>query len=59
MFNSNVLLANFTSQNLGVYYPNYVNMNQNMLENQNSKNSLILSSYISYAVSMDFKKFQT
>lgn len=57
MFNSNLLVPNITSQNLSIYYSNYVNMNQNMLQDQNSKNSLILSSYISYAVSMDFKNF--
>jgi hypothetical protein len=58
MFNTSILYQQMTNQNLGLLYANYVALQQKMMENSVYQNYLNFNSYISYAVSMDFKKFQ-
>lgn len=59
MFNQTIFYQPITNQNLSSFYANYMIMQQKMTENSIYQNSTNFNSIISYAVSMDFKNFQT
>lgn len=59
MFNQTIFYQPITNQNLPTFYANYMALQQKMVQNSIYQNSTNFNSIISYAVSMDFKKFQT
>lgn len=59
MFNQPIIYQPMINQNLSSFYANYVAMQQKMTQNQIYQNSTNFNSIISYAVSIDFKNFQT
>lgn len=59
MFNQPIIYQPMINQNLSAFYANYVAMQQKMTQNQIYQNSTNFNSIISYAVSIDFKNFQT
>jgi hypothetical protein len=59
MINQTLFYQPMTTQNLNGIYANYMVLQQKLAQNAVYQNSINLNSIISYAVSMDFKKFQT
>lgn len=59
MFNQAIFYQPMTNQNLSTFYANCMVMQQKMAQNSLSQNFTIFNSIISYAVSIDFKNFQT
>lgn len=59
MINPTLFYQPITTQNLTGIYANYMALQQKLAQNALYQNSINFNSIISYAVSMDFKKFQT
>jgi hypothetical protein len=59
MINQNIFYQQLANQDLSALYTNYMMMQQKIVQNSIYQNSINFNSLISYAVSMDFKKFQT
>ena len=59
MINQTLFYQPITTQNLTGIYANYMVLQQKLAQNAVYKNSINFTSIISYAVSMDFKKFQS
>ena len=59
MINQTLFYQPITTQNLTGIYANYMVLQQKLAQNAVYQNSINFNSIISYAVSMDFKKFQT
>lgn len=59
MINQNFFYQPIANQDLSALYTNYMMLQQKMAQNSVYQNSINFNSLFSYAVSMDFKKFQT
>ena len=59
MINQTIFYQPITTQNLTGIYANYMVLQQKLAQNAVYQNSINFNSIISYAVSMDFKKFQS
>lgn len=59
MINQTLFYQPITTQNLTGIYANYMVLQQKLAQNAVYQNSINFTSIISYAVSMDFKKFQS
>lgn len=59
MITQNIFYPQILNQDLTVLYANYILAQQKMAHNTVYQNSINFNSLISYAVSMDFKKFQS
>lgn len=59
MINQTHFYQPMTTQNLNGIYANYMVLQQKLAQNAVYQNLINLNPIISYAVSMDFKKFQT
>jgi hypothetical protein len=59
MINQTIFYQPITTQNLTGIYTNYMVLQQKLAQNAVYQNSINFNSIISYAVSMDFKKFQS
>ena len=57
MISQNIFYQQMANQDLSVLYTNYMLLQQKMAQNAIYQNSTNFNSLISYAVSMDFKKF--